>query len=145
MHCTKYLRRQNATLSTSERHKKHLTTSTGIPDCRKTPENDRKPRISIVRVPTELRRPDHHEMRSEGSATLQISPDFLGILSVEALTLLVELLVSFVDVTDVSIVNMRSPPAVLGALLDLSLDIRGHLIQRGGTDLTCWRSTLYTL
>ena len=77
MHCTKYLRRQNATLSTSERHKKHLTTSTGIPDCRKTPENDRKPRISIVRVPTELRRPDHHEMRSEGSATLQISPDFL--------------------------------------------------------------------
>ena len=41
---------------------------------------------------------------------------------------LVELLVSFVDVTDVSVVHVRSPPTVLGPLTDLTLYVRCHLV-----------------
>ena len=79
---------------------------------------------------------EHDKSTSESSSSLQIAPDLLGVFSVETLALLVELLVTLVDVADVCVVHVRPSPAVFGTLRDLPLDIRRHFIQRRGTHFT---------
>ena len=87
---------------------------------------------------TPLQETQEAKLRSERSSPLQILLDLLGVLAVEALALLVELLVSLVDVGNVCIINVCPPAAELGAFRYLSLNVRSHLVQSRCANLT-WR------
>ena len=74
--------------------------------------------------------------RSKGCPSFQVLSDIFGVLSVEPLALLIELLVPLVNVANVRIIHVRAPSTELGPFRDLAFDISCHFVKRRHFDGT---------